>query len=301
MTSTTYRDARINGVDGGAPKPRLVRLGDLLGEYEANATAAHEAFTTGKPLGPVTGLRSLDRELGNVLQPGPHVLHSNSGTGKTAFAWQVATVAEHPTLYVTCEMGPLELMRRLVARVTDTFLGRIKSGEIAPDESVRLFRRAVASAPAVHLVDATQSHASPDYLLEAAELAKGDSRHFLMVLDSAHAWVRSGQQDLNEYEAVSAALSTVGQIARRLDCPVLLIAERNRAAMKDGGLNAAAGSRYFEYGAESVIGLDRKGATDPSGATNVELSVDKNRNGAAGRKIPVTFYGAVQRFEEPAP
>jgi replicative DNA helicase len=235
------------------------------------------------------------------LQAGPYVLHSNSGTGKTALAWQIATTAKHPTLYVTCEMGALELMRRLVARVTDTYLGRIKSGEMAPDLAVRLFQRAAASAPQTFLLDATRTFASADYLLEVATLAKGSSPQFLLVLDSAHAWVRSGQPDVSEYEAVTAALATVGQLSRKLDCPVLLIAERSRAAMKEGGLNASAGSRSFEYGSEAVIGLDRKGKPDPSGTSTVELSIDKNRNGASGLKITLNFIGAVQRFEEPTP
>lgn len=301
MLDTADRVNHWNSTPGVVERPRLVRLGDLVTEYEADAIAAHEAFATGKPRGPITGIAPLDHELGNVLQPGPHVLHSNSGTGKTAFAWQVATSAKHPNLYVTCEMGPLELMRRLVARVTDTYLGRLKSGELPPSDAIALFKRAAAAAPHTHLLDATKAYASPDYLLEVATLAKGDSPHFLLVLDSAHAWVRSGQAEVSEYEAMSAALTTVGQIARTLDCPVLLIAERSRAAMRDGGLNAAAGSRGFEYGAESVIGLDRKGHPDPRGASSVELTIDKNRNGPSGRKVSLMFYGAVQRFEVPRP
>jgi replicative DNA helicase len=69
-------------------------------------------------------------------------------------------------------------------------------------------------------------------------------------------------------------------------------------AMKEGGLNAGAGSRRIEFGSESVISLDRKGSTDPTGAVTVELVLDKNRHGISGRKITVKFDGATQRFSE---
>ena len=54
----------------------------------------------GVPREPVIGLASLDRELGGWLQPGLHILHSNSGTGKTALGWQAVTTARHPALFV---------------------------------------------------------------------------------------------------------------------------------------------------------------------------------------------------------
>jgi replicative DNA helicase len=220
-TSEHVAHTGVNGTVSAPPeRPRLVRLGDLLGDMEADAAAAHEAWTTGKPRGPVTGLKPLDRELGGVLQPGLHVLHSNSGTGKTAFAWQVACTALHPSVYVSLEMGPLELLKRLTARATQTYLGRLKSGELPPEQVLGLTKRAIASAPNVYLMDATRAYPEPDYLLQVASKAKGDSPHFLLVLDSLHAWVGMAQAEVSEYEAVSAALTTLAQMAHQLACPV---------------------------------------------------------------------------------
>jgi len=277
----------------------LLKLAQLLDEAQADAEAAHDAYTAGLPRGPITGLASLDRELGGWLQPGLHILHSNSGTGKTALGWQAVTSARHPALFVSCEMGALELLRRLTARATNTYLGRLKSGELTPALALQLYERAVATAPHAYLVDATRAYASAEYLLEVASLAKGQSANFLLVLDSLHSWVEMlPDERASEYEAINDGLASLRLLANKLVCPILVIAERNRSAMKEGGINAGAGSRRIEFGSESVLSLDRKGRPGPTGAVTVEMVLDKNRHGASGRTLTVIFEGATQRFKE---
>ena len=279
-----------------------MKLGQLLDEALADAEAAHDAYLAGRPRGPITGLASLDRELGGWLQPGLHILHSNSGTGKTALGWQAVTTAKHPAVFVSCEMGALELLRRLTARATSTYLGRLKSGELAPAVARQLYERAIATAPRAYLVDATLAYASPDYLLEVASLAKGQSIEFLLVLDSLHSWVEMlPDERASEYEAINEGLASLRLLANKLACPVLVIAERNRSAMKEGGINAGAGSRRIEFGSETVLSLDRKGKPDPRGIVTIEMVLDKNRHGATGRTITVLFDGATQRFTEVDP
>ena len=169
-----------------ANQPRLVRLGDLLGELEADATAAYEARVNGTARGPVTGIRSLDRELGGALAPGVHIAHGGAGVGKSALCLQIAAKCGTPCLYLTAEMSPLELLRRHIARETGTFLGRLKSGEFAPNPVVELAQRAAAAAPLIAFADATRAPAKVRWLADAAEIARGESEHFLIVIDSLH-------------------------------------------------------------------------------------------------------------------
>jgi replicative DNA helicase len=289
------------GPDGPPPAPRLLQLGQLLGEWEADARAAFDARTKGIARGPVSGLAQLDDALGGVLQPGLHIVHGGPGVGKTAFALQVAATCGVPALYVTAEMRPLELLRRITARVTGTYLGRLKSGELAPEDSLAKARAAIAAAPGLALADATDAWAPPEWLRQAALAVRGDGRHVLVAVDSVHSWSEVSGVDLPEYDRLNAAIGALRALAGQLGGPVLGIAERNRASMAGGGLNAAAGSRKFEYTGESVLdlALDEKGAPPPGvGETAVVLHVAKNRNGAAGKRLRLAFNGALQRFTD---
>jgi replicative DNA helicase len=284
-----------------APLPRLYRLLDLLDEWEKDAVLSHVAYTTGMARGPVTGHTTLDRELGGAFGEGVHVLHGGPGSGKTALALQTAESAGCPALYLSCEMGALELLRRLTARATGTFLGRLKSGEIEPEHSLALARRAAAAAPLLSIADATQAPARLDWLKQAAEIVRGQNRYLLIVVDSVHSWAEGLAADAGtEYEMLNAGLAALRQLSSGLGCAVIAVAERNRPSMRAGGLSAAAGTRKFEYAATTVLDLarDLDKPPDAAGEVPVTLTIAKNRNGAAGRKIELLFHGALQRFRE---
>jgi replicative DNA helicase len=237
------------------------------------------------------------------LLPGLHIAHGVPGVGKTAFALQIASTCQCPCLYVTCEMSPLELLRRLTARLTGKYLGKFKTGELDPRESSALVRKAIQATPLLTLLDATTAYASPQDILEAAEATRTllpDSPHFLMIVDSLHSWADASHASGEEYDRISESVGVLRQIASRLDIAVLAIAERNRQSMRTGGLSAAAGSRKVEYGAETVFDLDCEDDPQPdaAGEIPVTLRLRKNRNGTKGKKFDLCFHGALQRYRE---
>jgi replicative DNA helicase len=284
-----------------AKAPRVARLGDLLDDWEADARAANLARIEQRPRGAITGFAALDRELGGALSPGLHIAHGGPGVGKSAFALQTAAHCGAPALYVSAEMSALELFRRHVARVTETYLGRLKSGELPPADSLALAKRGAAAAPQLAIADATLAAAAPTWLRLVAEQVRGDAEHLLLVIDSVHAWAFGIGEGAPEYELLTEALAQLRGLATSLGCPVLGVAERNRASMAAGGLSASAGNRRFEYGAESVFGLNREkedAPPDVAGEVAVTLTIEKNRNGSPSRRLPLRFHGALQRFRE---
>lgn len=288
--------------------PRLYRLRDLLDALSEHAARLEHARATGQPMGPVTGIEQLDRQLCGCLQPGLHVLKGNTGAGKTAFALQVAANCQCPALYVSCEMSALELLRRHIARVTQTHLARMKDpgydSDITPltaEDIMHLAARAVDAAPQLVIVDSTRrrAFAPPDYLIEQARLLRQDfeAEHVLIVIDSLHSWARGIEGE--EYARLEAAIDELEGVAADLDCPILCIAEQTKKANEapESGALASAGHRAIGYGSESVITLN---ASDEGpnglGETSVRLKLDKNRNGARCKAIHLKFHGSFQRF-----
>jgi len=276
----------------------VMRLGDLIGALRDDAAAAYEAKQSGQPRGPVTRIPQLDDVLGGALQPGVHVLHASPGAGKTALALQIAATCGFPALFVTCEMAPIELLRRITARVTETFLGRLKSGEYDPSKVVRLAQEACAAVPDLALMDATTTPARAEHIVMVARALRGDHRSVLVVVDSLHSWSSAAFSEAEEYARLAVGLSDLRGVAQQLGAPALVIAERNRASMQKGGMSAGAGHRGIEFGAESVWSLNRDDDERPGplGDVPVKLKIEKNRNGVAGKSINLSFYGATQRF-----
>jgi replicative DNA helicase len=289
-----------------APKPQLSQLSHLLGAWEAEATAAHRAYTSGQPRGPISGFKLLDKEMGGCFLPGLHFVHGQPGTGKTAFGLQMAATCRTPAIFLSCEMAPLELLRRHTARVTETYLGRLKSGEMPPAQSMALARRAAAAAPQMAFIDATTASASPAFIRDCADIVRGDSPHLLIVIDSLQSWVEGVAGSVSEYEALGEGIARLRQLAHELQAPFFLMCERNRESMKSGGLSAGAGTRKIEYSAETVIDLggDETTATaattttDVQGEKLVRLRLTKNRHGTVGRTLELKFNGGFQRFKE---
>lgn len=284
---------------------RLLRIADLLDKAREDAELRHAARRDGLALGPVTGMRKLDNTLGGGLRPGLHIAHGQPGVGKSALCLQIATSCGAPALYVSCEMPSLALLKRLAARLTETYLRRFDTGEFDSQAALDLYRQAAAGASGLAILDATVGQADLATMFGAAEATRKltpDNPHLLIVVDSIHTWADSLNPAVEEYERLNGALTGLQQLAARLSCPILGIAERNRMSMKSGGQSASAGSRRFEFCSESVIELsfreDKKPIPDAHGNVDVRLIVSKNRNGVPYWEGNLRFCGPLQRYEE---
>jgi replicative DNA helicase len=274
-------------------------LRDLIAEVEADAREAHEARKTGQPRGPLTGLKRLDDKIGGALpKDALTMVLGNTGTGKTALCGQIASDCRCPAVYVTTEMAPAELLRRHTARVTTTFLGRFKSGEMLPEEVANFMRRTVETLPHLSIVDATTAYASVAYLRDVLDVAKGNAKDAVLVLDSLHTWARGANIGASEYDTLNAHLTALGRLAKQSKCAIVVICEQSRAAMESGGVNSGAGSRFIEYSADLILDLKAGKHEEGSGERPVTLTLAKNRHGAADATVKLTFNGALQRFKE---
>jgi len=219
--------------------PRVVRLADLVDELVADAEAAHTARLTGQPRGPMTRLPAVDRALGGFLPPGVHLLQAAPGAGKTAFCLQTATDCGFPGLYVTVETSPLELFRRVIARLTRTDVGDLKSGKLAPAQVAARAREAAEKASRLAILDATLGFVPAEQIRTAALREECQASHVLVIIDPLQNWARSAHADASEYEKVTAAVEGAQRLTVKLGSPVLTVSQRNRAGQREGGLHAA--------------------------------------------------------------
>ena len=289
---------------------KIFQLHDLVSAFVQETEAAQAAAAAGRPRGPVTGLAAVDELLGTYLAPGLHVLQGAPGCGKTAMALQIASDCFYPCLYVTAEMPVLELFRRLVARQTNTFLGKLKTGELGGREAQRLALVATENLPHLALMDATRAYADVESICKAAEALKESMRadHVLIVIDSLTVWARSATRGLesiglNEYEIINQGVMGCTNIANYLNAPVIALSHRNRQGNNgNGGLHAAKGSGSIEYEAESVLDLepvDRKDhSPDLNGEVRVKMTPYKNRHGIPNVPVQLLFSGRLQTFRE---
>jgi replicative DNA helicase len=200
-------------------------------------------------------------------------------------------------------MTPAELLRRTAARVTKTYLGKFKDGSLDPGIVRAKAEIAAEQCPDLAIVDATQSYASAEYLLDVAQAIKKNHEHFLIVVDSLHSWAGGAPNAPGEYELISTAARQLQNLAARLGCPVIAISERNRASFGKGAstdkIGSGAGSRKLEYGSESVLSLERsEDAGNGTGDVIIEATFAKNRNGKQGAMLELIFAGGFQNYSE---
>ncbi|MCC6446849.1 MAG: ATP-binding protein [Armatimonadetes bacterium] len=275
--------------------PRLVD--DIASALLAEEMAARESRVMKIPRGVIAGFPSLDDELGGYLTPGLHILMGTPGAGKTAFALQLAAQCGFPCLYASAEMRPIELLRRVIARVTETHIGYLRGGELAESVLNDLIARTSAACPMLALHDATSPGADTIREATARLQERFESRHALIVLDSLTDWVARGAGGKSgateECAVIEEALTELKQVARQLVCPLLVLAHWNRLRGDEGMRRV----KYtLEYISESLWSLEPTLHAD--GITGMKLSLLKNRHGASGRSLDFTFEGGFQRFYE---
>lgn len=288
----------------GTPQlPQVWTLESFLPEYEKKYLRRHEAFKSGKPLGPTTPFKALNKSLRGYFCPGFHIVHGAPGTGKTAFCLQIAAQCQCPSVFVSVEMDIDPIVERIVARTSGTFLDAIGRGDMLPSDVMALIRGGFEASPGLLLADAKRTPAPAQWVAETAEGWRDHHKaeHILIVIDSLHAWTTSLSSnfsgDMSERDRINQVLAWIGEITSHLSCAVLFIAHRNRSDRKGGGMASVLGSGQIEYLAENMISLEKSdGDSGSRYLKDITVKVDKSRHGPEGEDIILNFDGRIQEF-----
>jgi replicative DNA helicase len=279
-------------------KPRAVA--DL-----ADARLAHyDQLACGQVLpGKPTGLRDLDAALNGGLQDGRvYVLAARPSVGKTALAMQVGlhrASAGDGVLLLSQEMPAEECTDRAIANLGGVDYGRMQRGQMndidwscasAAAEELKRLPLWIDDQPALKLADIRG---------KAMSLRRQGLR--LLIVDYLQLCSGSnpgrGSTRNGELEEICRGLKT---LAKQLRLPVLLLSQLSREVEKRSSqeptLADLRDSGAIEQDADCVLFLWT--VRTWSDRRIVGLKVGKNRQGRNDARIPLEFFGDVQRWTD---
>lgn len=271
-------------------KDTLVESFERLDELQKNA---------GQLRGVPTGYADLDRTLAGFQKSNLIILAARPGTGKTAFALNMAqhmtVVSKKKVGFFSLEMSREELVDRLLVGQADIDAWKLKTGRLDQQDFLKLSDAMGVLADANLFIDDTPALTVSEMRTRARRLKMEHDIDMIVVdyLQLAHGRTRDNR--VTEVAEISQGLKN---IARELKTPVLALAQLSRAiesrAEKTPQLSDLRESGSIEQDADVVMFLYRK---DDNIRESVNLKIAKHRNGGMAdidlyfRGDRIKFYG----------
>ncbi len=254
---------------------------------------------SGELRGVPTGFADLDRCLAGFQKSNLIILAARPGTGKTAFALNMAqhmtVVSKKKVGFFSLEMSREELVDRLLVSQADIDAWKLKTGRLDQQDFLKLSDAMGVLADSQIFIDDTPALTIFEMRTRARRLKAEYDIDMLIVdyLQLAHG--RTKDNRVTEVAEISQGLKN---IARELKVPVLALAQLSRAVEsrteKTPQLSDLRESGSIEQDADVVMFLYRK---DDNIREAVNLKISKHRNGGMAdidlyfRGDRIKFYG----------
>lgn len=269
-------------------KQTLVESFDRLDELQKSG---------GELRGLSTGFADLDRMTAGLQKSNLIILAARPGTGKTAFAVNIAQyatiLAKKKVGFFSLEMSREELVDRLLVGQADIDAWKLKTGRLSQEDFLKISDAMGVLAESKLFIDDTPGLSIYEMRTKARRLMMEQNIDLLVVdyLQLAH-----GQNRENRVQEVGEISQGLKNIARELKIPVLALAQLSRAVEQRGEkapqLSDLRESGSIEQDADVVMFLYRK---DDDLRESVTLKIAKHRNGGLG-DIELYFRGDRVKF-----
>ncbi len=288
------------------------RSGDQVTSMHDVLIAAFEQIDRriqGQPTGVPTGYRDFDNLTGGLHDSELIILAARPSMGKTALATNIAeNVSIHSevtTLFVSLEMSRLELAQRMLCSRGRIDGRKFRSGFVSAEDRKKLVEASAKLSKARLFIDDTPSRTVTEIAACARRLKRKENLG-LIVIDYLQLIEPDNPRDPRQ-EQVARIARKLKHLARKIQVPVLCLAQLNRQA-EAGGSNHPKLSQLRESGAieqdadvvmfvhREEYGMTREEAQEKGVAGMADLIIAKQRNGPVGN-IKLHWFEQFTCFE----
>ena len=287
----------------GGPQPVEPLLSEVV-EHIAELSESDSEIT-----GLSTGFLELDRMTSGLQRADMIVVAGRPGMGKTSLAMNLV---EHAVLQMgktvlvfSMEMSATQLILRLLASVGRIDQTRIRSGQLDHDDWARLSTAMERLKDGRLYIDDTAALNPTEVRSRARRLVREHGELGLIMVDYLQLMRVSGNSEGRVAE-ISEISRNLKAIAKEFDCPVLAVAQLNRALeqrvdrrpvnsdLRDSGA--------IEQDADVIMFIYREEFYNEDSPEKgvAEIIFGKQRNGPTGKKR-LAFNGKYTRFDNLAP
>ena len=278
----------------------MAKLKDVLAD---NMALINElADKKGEIIGVPTGFIDLDQMTSGMQKSDLIILAARPSMGKTAFALCVArnaAIKGYKVAIFSLEMGKMQLSQRLLSMEAGVDANRLRTGRLESNDWMKMSAVMDRLSEADIRIDDTPGMTVMGIKNKCRRM-KADSGLDLVVIDYLQLMSADGRAESRQQE-VSNLSRNLKQLARELDCPVLVLSQLSRAVESRSDhrpqLADLRESGSIEQDADVVLFLYRDEVydkeTDRPG--ECEVHVSKQRNGPIG-VVDVLWQGRYTRF-----
>lgn len=272
-----------------------------------------------------TGWDSLDKVLDGGLYEGLYVIPGTPGTGKTAFALQMAfqiALQSQDVLYISMEMGEEEIYERHISRISYQLFGNTtqaktvhsmtQEGATVP-KAREVFRKV---APYIR-TECSVGNIDADDIRQIVEIYKYELNSLPVVFIDYLQILKAHDTRMTDKQAVDYNVLRLKQLSRDFKIPVVILSSMNRTSYSDIiSMAALKESGAIEYTADVCLGIQladmekiKTGASTgkvekavrqmkSQMQRDMEIVVLKNRNGKIGSELPFKYFAMFHHFSD---
>lgn len=308
LTADDIPWGRVQDFGDSRPLPPMpMRWLDVDGQLAAMAAEDAEA-ATGRRV--YLMLHALDEQIGGIRRGEVCGLMARPGIGKTLLLCHIAQAVTESAWHVffTLEMPAAQIVARLQQRLYG--LGRNGREDAARAQKLDLAQYRAAFAKLLIVETPGLAVWQMAELLEAMRTNGPLKGETLALVTIDHLGLIGGDRKLTTYDRVSVQAREIKELAKRLECAVLLAIQVNREAGGDGSrelsLGSARDSGVVEEAMDYLIGLrrlDRSVTLPPADRERYRdvlfAKVIKNRHGDISHgEVAYRLYPVGLRLEE---